>query len=320
MRKLKAWSAALFLAGMLPAGLHAFGAGDKGTSGASFLKVAPGARPTAMGEAFAGVADDVHAVYYNPAGLGFLKKVEITGMHESRFQGVNYDFAALSVPLLSWVETPRERNTYGVMAVAVYSLTVGGIERRGTTETDTASETFGASDAAYAFSYAYALPDTGLSLGLTAKFIDSKIDSANAGSFAADGGLLYKKGPASLGGGVRNMGTAQKFRSAADPLPLTIFTGAGYKIKERFLVSVEGDFPRDNKVSIGVGGEYRQPFAGKLIGAARLGFNSKNTDPGGLSGVAWGFGLGYSNFDFDFAWVPFGDLGNAFKYSLVVKF
>ena len=297
-----------------------FGSGDKGTSGASFLKVAPGARPAAMGEAFAGVADDVHAVYYNPAGLGFLKNVEITGMHESRFQGVNYDFAGLSVPLLSWVETTQERNAYGVMGVAVYSLTVAGIERRGTTETDTPTETFGASDAAYAFSYAFALPDTGLSLGLTAKFIDSKIDSANAGSFASDAGVLYKAGPASLGGGVRNMGTAQKFHSEADPLPLTLFAGAGFKVKQRFLASVEADFPRDNKVLVGVGGEYRQPFADKLSAAARVGFNSKNTDPGGLSGVAWGFGVGYSNFDFDFAWVPFGDLGNAFKYSLVVKF
>ena len=47
------------------------------------------------------------------------------------------------------------------------------------------------------------------------------------------------------------MGTAQKFHSEADPLPLTLFAGAGFKVKQRFLASVEADFPRDNKVLVG---------------------------------------------------------------------
>jgi hypothetical protein len=30
--------------------------------------------------------------------------------------------------------------------------------------------------------------------------------------------------------------------------------------------------------------------------------------------------MGYKNVSFDFAWVPFGDLGNTFRYSLLLKF
>ena len=51
-------------------------ASGKGTSAGAFLRLAPGARGAAMGEAMSGVADDAYAAWYNPAGLGFLERVE----------------------------------------------------------------------------------------------------------------------------------------------------------------------------------------------------------------------------------------------------
>lgn len=39
-----------------------------------------GARPLSMGGAFVAVADDVHSVYWNPAGLGNIRNVEFTTM------------------------------------------------------------------------------------------------------------------------------------------------------------------------------------------------------------------------------------------------
>ena len=65
-----------------PSGADAgFGSGDKGASGAPFLKTRAGSAARGYGRAYSAVGDDIHAIYYNPAGLGFLKKVEITGMH-----------------------------------------------------------------------------------------------------------------------------------------------------------------------------------------------------------------------------------------------
>ena len=40
--------------------------------GAIFLLIRPGARPSGMGSAFAAIADDATATYFNPAGLAFL--------------------------------------------------------------------------------------------------------------------------------------------------------------------------------------------------------------------------------------------------------
>ncbi len=60
-----------------------------------------GARPLSMGGAFVGVADDVNAVYWNPAALAMLETPELTytGMIAERDE-VNYDdFTAFVYPL-----------------------------------------------------------------------------------------------------------------------------------------------------------------------------------------------------------------------------
>ncbi|MBI4422522.1 MAG: hypothetical protein HY554_02275, partial [Elusimicrobia bacterium] len=151
----------------LPLPAAALGSRDTGTSGAQFLKFAPGARPAGMGEAFSGLADDIHAVYFNPAGLAWLPEAQATGMHHAHLDGVRYGFAALAVPLRRWQAAappwapvraggrPAERppRELGVLAVGVYNLAVAGIERRGTVETDAPVGTFGASDAAYSLAY-----------------------------------------------------------------------------------------------------------------------------------------------------------------------
>lgn len=309
-----------FFALAFAADARAFGAGDKGTAGAQFLKVGPGARPAAMGEAFSGVADDVHAIYYNPAGLGNLKRVEVAGMHNTQIQGINYEFAAVAVPLLSWVDTKLDCNRYGVAGFAVYNLSVSGIQRRGLTETDSAGDTFGASDFAYAFSYAYAVPEMGFSFGATGKFIDLNLDDAHARGFAADLGALYSGEGFSFGAGARNGGNVQKLKNANDPLPLTLFSGVSYLYKEKLLVALDMNAPRDDNAKMAVGAEYRHPFNEKVTGFLRGGYNMRHADNGGVSGASMGVGLGYNNFNFDFAWVPYGDLGNTFRYSLHVKF
>ncbi|HAM36987.1 MAG TPA: hypothetical protein DEB40_07145 [Elusimicrobia bacterium] len=316
MKRIAILTAALVLA---PAAGLALG-GGKGTSAAAFLKIAPGARAAAMGEAFSALADDVHAVYYNPAGLAFLKQVEAAGMHESRFAGIRYDFAALAAPLLSWRDTPKQRNAYGVAALSFYSLSVEGIERRGTTETDEPLDTFGAGDVAYALSYAYALPGSRFALGGTAKLVDSRIDGAEARALAVDAGGLYRAGRASGALGLRHLGAQQRFRDAADPLPLTWYGGAAYRFSDKVLASAELDSPRDGAGAAALGGEYRLVLARGFSAAARLGFNSRRTDPGSMSGLSLGLGLAYNGASFDFAWLPAGELGNAFRYSLLVRF
>ncbi|MHB2027043.1 MAG: PorV/PorQ family protein [Elusimicrobiota bacterium] len=305
------------LACLLSAAPKSFAASPVGTSGAQFLEIEPGARPAGMGYAFSAIGDDPNAVYYNPAGLASLKRVEATGMEDQYFQGVNYDFATVAVPLARFSKDSDAN--YGVASASLYNLSVGGLQQRGPVETVSPQGTFSSQDYAYALSYAYDL-GKGLSLGATGKIIQSDLDGYNASGEAFDVGALYRKDKLSLATGVRNLGPGYGFAGQADPLPRTWFLGAAYIILPGWTGAFEGDFPRDADPAYSFGTEYAYQFTQKISGALRAGYASQNTDAGGFSGATVGGGLGYGNVRFDFAFVPFGDLGNEYQYSLTVKF
>lgn len=297
---------------------NALGREEAGTSGAAFLKIAPGARPAAMGEAFSAVADDAHAVFYDPAGLARLGHVEATGMHDSHFQGIRYEFAAVAVPLADRRDPFVAPTSRGTLALAVYNLSVSGLERRGNNETDAPTDTFGASDFAYSLGYGLGVSSRA-SFGAAVKLIDLNLDSAHARSAALDAGGLWVRRWLRLAAGVRNLGAAIKFRGVADPLPRTLYAGAAASIGERWLVAADLRLPRDDAASLSLGTEYCRPFE-SVSGCLRGGLNTANLDSRGLGGISLGGGVGLKTLRFDLAWVPFGELGSSFRYSLRVRF
>ncbi|MFI5362134.1 MAG: PorV/PorQ family protein [Elusimicrobiota bacterium] len=319
--RLSALLTAAILTGASAAASAAFTSVTRGTSGGQFLEVAPGARPAGMGGAFAGAADDVYSVYYNPAGLAGIRSVELSGMDDQYFQSINYGFAGLAVPLLAFEKDSfSARNAYGVLGVGVYNLSLGNIPVQGNVESAAPTGTVAAQDLAYTLSYAYALPQTGLSLGVTGKYVTSSLAGYNASVFAADAGAMYRRERWSAGAGLRNLGPEFGFAGQADPLPFLLYAGGGYRITDHWLGTLEVDLPRDNSAAFAVGTEYVHSFTGKITGTLRAGYNTANTDAGGYGGASLGAGVGYGNFNLDFAFIPFGDLGNTFRYSFLVKF
>lgn len=64
-----------------------------------FMALGVGGRAIGMGGAFVGIANDVNAGYYNPAGLSNLNYPQITLMHAEQFGAlVNYDYGAIAIP------------------------------------------------------------------------------------------------------------------------------------------------------------------------------------------------------------------------------
>lgn len=305
---------------LLLAGTPAAAASGKGTTAGAFLRLAPGARGAAMGEALGGVADDAYAAWYNPAGLGFLERVEAAAGHEARFEGIAYDAAILSVPVLSWRDTPLRANAYGVTALSVYSLSASGIERRGLVETDSPSGTFASADRAYALSYGLNPVGSKFAFGGTAKLVDSALDTARATALTWDGGVLYRGERGSAGAGVRGFGGSLKYSQVADPLPTVFYAAGSYRPRDGWLLAAQLEVPKSDAASLGVGLERRwTPVAG-LVACVRGGYDTARSDAGGLAGASMGFGVEYRAFQFDFAWSASGALGDLFKYSVLVRF
>lgn len=282
---------------------------NAGTSGAQFLKIGAGARPTAMGDAFVGLADDVNAAYYNPAGLAQLQRPEFTAMHTQYLQSLKYDYGAYAHPF-----------TRGVLAFSAATLTTDDISRRGNDES--LQGTFDNQDSSYALSYGHRLSET-FSIGVTGRWVHEEIDSASASAWTGDVGVLkrFDEKPYAVGLAIRHFGQGVKFNDETDPLPLTVDAGGSMSLfYDRMILAADIRKARDADAKFGAGVEWRDSIFGKVRYAGRLGYNAANTDADGANGFSLGGGLGYKKFDFDFAWIPFGDLGNTFRYAAHVKF
>jgi long-subunit fatty acid transport protein len=287
-----------------------------GTSAAQFLKLGAGSKAGGVAEAYTAAADDVYSAYYNPAGLTRMSASEFAAQHVSYFQDMSYEFLAFAVPFDK--KGGFSRQAFGL---SIYNLSAGDLETR-TEDTLLAAGVFDASESAYALSYAYRLKKN-FGLGASVKYIREKIDTESAGAVALDAGAHYRpleNAPLDIGFTVRNLGSKLDFGGGKDPLPLGAALGFAYS----FLPGLKADLDlvqyRDTGLIVAAGAEYSREMKYDMTGALRFGYTTHNKDVGGLKGIAAGAGLRYSRLSFDFAWVPFGDLGNTFRYTLSARF
>ncbi len=277
---------------------------NAGTTGANFLKIGVGSRAVGMGSAYTGIADDVSAMYWNPAGLSRIKERQITGMYNSWLEDVTHQYLGYAGPL-------RKKSVFGI---GITYLNVGDI-----TKTDISGNanigTFNSRDMAIGISYAR-IVTTRVSIGLTAKYISQELEEEIASGYAFDIGTLIKiRNNLDMGIVVQNMGNSMKFVSESDELPLNVKAGVGYKPVSSVLVALDVSMPNDDDTYISSGVEYSFMFQNISI-APRIGYNSQ-TDPGGTQA---GIGFYFSKLDFDFAYAGFGDLGDTYQVSFTVNF
>jgi len=289
----------------------AFSSDDAGTAAAQFLKLGAGARATAMGSSSAGLSGDSTDIYWNPAGLNAITgKGSLSVMNASWFEGISYDWASFAMPYKNW----------GVFGIAAQYLSYGSIDQLDTTGLQTGS--FSPTDMCVSLSYARKFK--GIDLGANVKYVSLKIlDTAAA--YAVDLGAQYKaknllNNKLTLGCAVQNMGTQIKFIDQSDPLPFNIKVGGAYEIKSNWLAVLDVNAPIDNAVFAGAGTEYVYRVKEKIDLIGRAGYNTENIQTGGMNGVTAGIGVRYAGYCLDYAFVPYGDLGNTQRISLSIRF
>ncbi|MFH1714869.1 MAG: PorV/PorQ family protein [Elusimicrobiota bacterium] len=284
-----------------------------GSTGMNFLKIAQGSRGIAMGEAFTAVADDLGAVYWNPAGLTQIESQQVYCMYNQWFQGIRSQYLSYGAPLYSKKENNENISNHGAIATSIQYLSMDPIQ--GYDYLGEATSSLNANDVAISVSYAKLLLNN-LSAGINMKYLSENLAGFSANSYAVDIGLLLKTLTGfGFGITIKNLGTPIKFIDEKGPLPVITTLGIAYE-KEIFnqplIVSLDTTIPNDNSPYLGLGAEYWV----KDIIALRSGYRG-GIDIG--SGFRAGIGIKANVFQLDYAFAGFGDLGNTHRVGLSMK-
>jgi hypothetical protein len=174
-----------------------------------------------------------------------------------------------------------------------------------------------------AFSAAYGWRhDKELSYGAALKVIRQSIDDESGASAALDLGLLrsfrWRGGDYAAGLAVQNLGPGIKFVSSRYPLPLAFKSGLSRRFQDGSVLALEADKPVDNYPAFTLGGEY--PLTARLALRAGYRWRLYGNELGAWSGFSAGAGVAFESVSFDYAFTPFGDLGNSHRFSLNYRF
>jgi hypothetical protein len=311
-----------------------------GSTVAQFLKIGAGARAIGMGGAYTALADDINAIYWNPAGIAKIGgSGEATFNHAEWLADTQYDFAAFSfnsgglgtlgLHIISF-RTPEEpvrtvRSPGGTGQVWDYNaIAIGGTWARNLTDR--------------------------FAIGFTGKYIQENIFNEVARGAALDIGVLYQTPfkNLSLGAAITNFGTTMKLEGRdiffnEDPLadigsvdqvpskytmenfniPLFLRFGLAWKVTEnenyKIIAIADGAHPNDNTEYINSGVEIGLRDI-VFLRAGYKGLFMQNTE----EGLTFGAGLHYNtvglNIKFDFGYADFNRLKNVQFVSIGIRY
>jgi hypothetical protein len=314
----------------------------QGESAVPFLLIAPNARADGMGEAGAGLADDVGAIHWNPGGLAFQSGQEISITHSNWLPGFGqsdlfYDYLNYRNYVEDWEGTVSASITYFNLGEFNQTTSLG----------PQIVGTFKAFELAMTAGYATKVIEE-FGVGINLRFIHSSLapfatekeQGRGVGSTVSfDIGTLYRppipgyENRVGIGLSLSNVGPKIAYidRAQADPIPTYLRLGLSVKVIESEFnnITLNSDFNRlmvrryangssdpvyralvtawkDNglrKVTVGTGIEYWYGKP-KLI-ALRYGYFHEASPPvnGGRKFHTFGAGIRYDMYGFDFSYL-----------------
>ncbi len=288
-----------------------------GTTTAQFLKIVPSARAAAMAGSFAAISDDVYSIHFNPSGLSELQKTQVAFTYLKYFADVNYGFLGYATP----------NTKFGSIGFGLTYLIVDNIEARTAIEQSSGfnepERYFNAKDQSFIFSYAKrnSFPNLleGVNLGGNLRLIQSEIDQVVGYTLSLDLAAMYsplEKIKTALV--IQNISFGMKFREETDLLPLDIKFAFLYKPIEKLnLVCDIDEYIIDTKFYVSFGVEYWVIKNLALRSGYRFGYDSESL--GKIAGFSCGLGFCIWNINLDYAFVPFGILGDTHRVSIIIK-
>ncbi|MBI4397060.1 MAG: PorV/PorQ family protein [Elusimicrobia bacterium] len=282
-----------------------------GSNSGDFLKIPVGGRGVAMGGALTAAVSDVTALYWNPSLLSGLNRKEILLSHNQLFLGSNHDVFYYAHPTAKVGTFGMGFSMFRVDDIAGYDA--NNVPTKKLTSMDSVS-TLG-----WGKTWSSSPLIRNLNLGINVKYLREDLGGDSASAFLYDIGLSHqretrwKKG-LKVALVLQNLGKGIRFEKESSPLPTATKVGFYYPMLGESL-GVSGDLvlPKNGSLSTHFGFEYKVMNAYSL----RLGYRGRDLLSNGLT---YGIGFGGSRYRLDYAFVPYGALGESHRFSFGVRF
>jgi hypothetical protein len=301
-----------------------------GISSLQFLKIGVGGRGAALGESMVAVANDVSAIFWNPAGLPHSRSNAVMMYHGEWLVELKHDFIGMVYHL----------GNSDVVGVSVISLATEDMKVTTETQPLGTGAYFKYSDVAVGLTYSRRMTEQ-FSFGATARYIQENLDILKVRAILFDLGTYYVMGlgSARFGVVVTNFGsdvtptgdvrlldgsTVASFQPFSPP---TVFK-LGFAFEplmdetQRVTLSVQLNHPNDNAENVRIGFEYEWQSwlslrAGlkRTVGEPFFGIDKKSADDYSL-GIGVKMDLGFTTTAFDYAFTNFNELGSVHRVSL----
>ncbi len=290
-----------------------FAADSPGTTGFQFLKTQVGARAAGMAGSFLAISNDIHAIYYNPAGLADIQNRSAGFTYLKHLLDFNFGFVGFVQPHLG----------PGNLGIGLSYMDYGNFKK-----TDADNQDLGNfSSNSFCLAAAYSMqPVSNFSIGVSAKYIRFGIAEYSSDAFAVDAGVLYHfpKAMLTLAAGIFNLGqTTSAFITTKDDLPQCVRFGASKKLEHLPLLLSLVVYQYDQEKWHGsLGGEFTLSPQAFL----RLGYDNVGRDmqTGGnkdrFAGAAIGLGYIWREIHLDYAFTSLGEIGSLNRFTLSSQF
>lgn len=282
-------------------------AGSPGSRGAEVLKFGAGPRAFAMGGAQTALVDDVFSLNLNPAGLASVEYREAAFVQNNWVEGITQQSLLYAHPDPRW----------GTFSAGLTRLSVGSFEGY-----DASGQRVGevkANDLVLSAGYGTTLADW--DCGIAARWLEEKLDTAKASTFAVDIGARAHATEVDgtrvrYGAVAQNLGPGLKFDRETARLPTVYKAGVSATrtvYGDPVSLTLDVGLPADEKGAVyGLGAE--AGVAGVLT--LRAGYRS-SIDLG--SGLSFGMGLKAKSMRLDYAFLLLGEFGATHRFGLTFR-
>ncbi len=287
---------------------YGFDFSKAGSGGFQFLKIAVGARETALGNAATALSNSANTVFWNVGNLGFITERQIQLSQNEWLVNSKHSAAALAFPLGGYV-----------IGLSIVNLSIDEFEETTVQSPLGTGRMVNAGDLMVGLSLAKQFTDK-LSIGGQVKYVREELDVESFNNVLFDIGTTYYTGfhNLRLAFALQHFGPDIQVLDLKFRMPLLFRVSAAEDIistsSQRFSTAIELVHPTDNNEWVNWGLEYEFQQFLALRGGYRI-----NVDEGNL---AFGAGLKSPkmmgvNFNLDYAYVNFGEIfGATHRFSI----